>query len=43
VTKLVILMGIIIDNQLQMSYLMGDENVYTCYDHMCQHCTLVAT
>ncbi len=36
-------MMIMVDNQLQVSYLMGDENAYTWHDHMCQCHTLIAT
>jgi hypothetical protein len=40
-TQVVILVGIIIDNYLQMSYLMGNGNSYMCHDCMCWCDTIV--
>jgi hypothetical protein len=40
---LIVSMGIIIENMLQMYTIMGGGNVDTWHDYMYVHCTLVTT
>jgi hypothetical protein len=42
VAQLIVLMPIIVDNKLQMSYLMCSGNAYMWHDCMCQQYSLVA-
>jgi hypothetical protein len=43
VALLVVSMGVIVENWLQIYPIMGDENVDMWHDHMYVHHTLVAT
>jgi hypothetical protein len=41
--QLIVSMGTIVYNKLQMSNLMGSGNVYTWHDHMCWQPTWITT